>query len=252
VGDQPVSVRPYNYLEIAAIALHLQGDLLSSENRTFDKPNSPSPAGHPRAPEHPGRGWLNHYCKIRASGASYAYQYRQTNNIGANNLVQPDRVIDRLLGNTAITAVVLVDDFIGSGGTAIKSLEPLAARVLELHGRPDVSWFVSAVSGLATGAQAIEASGPGRQLDIRVAVAHPLLASDLPFGSDSTLFDEEEQRAFRLMLRKYEKRVGSTMSLGYGELAVPVVLPDNCPNNAPAALWHHGANWRPLFTRTAK
>ena len=187
-----------------------------------------------------------------SSGASYAYQYRQINNIGANNLVPQDRVIDRLLANTAITAVVLVDDFIGSGGTAIKSLEPLAARVHELRGRPDVSWFVVAVSGLATGAHAVEASEAGRSLDVHVAVAHPLLSTDLPFDSESTLFDEAGQRAFRELLVKYEKRVGSTMSLGYGQVAAPVVLPDNCPNNAPAALWYPGPDWRPLFARTAR
>ena len=38
MGDQPVSVRPCNYLEIAAITMHPQGDLLSSGTRTSTIP----------------------------------------------------------------------------------------------------------------------------------------------------------------------------------------------------------------------
>src|SRR5450759_2621453 len=53
--DQTLSVRRDNYLEIAAIMMHPQGDPPELGNRTFSKPNSPSPAGHPRAPDHPRR-----------------------------------------------------------------------------------------------------------------------------------------------------------------------------------------------------
>jgi hypothetical protein len=54
--DQSLSVRPDLYREIAAIALHPQGEPPELENKVFDNPNPPSSAGHPRAPDHPGRG----------------------------------------------------------------------------------------------------------------------------------------------------------------------------------------------------
>ena len=56
VRDQTLSVRHNIYRETAAIALHPQGDPPELGNKVFDNPNSPSSAGHPRAPASRGRG----------------------------------------------------------------------------------------------------------------------------------------------------------------------------------------------------
>jgi hypothetical protein len=53
---QPLSVRRDIYCEIAAIALHPQGDPPELGTEGFDNPNPPSSTGHFRAPGHRGRG----------------------------------------------------------------------------------------------------------------------------------------------------------------------------------------------------
>jgi hypothetical protein len=185
-----------------------------------------------------------------SSGNAYAYTYRQANNIRTNNVVEPGRLIDLLLNRHDIKAVVLIDDFVGSGQTAIKAIELLAKRVDELRARPEVSWFLFAVTGLENATSAIAESAPGRKLGLRVEFAHPLLAASLPLDGDSTVFAAEEREQFRTLLTKYGKRISARRPLGFGEFAAPVVLPDNCPNNAPPILWSDGGNWKPLFPRT--
>lgn len=59
VRDQALSVRSELYREIAAIALHPQGDPPELGNKVFSNPNSPSPVGHSRAPGVPGVRTVN-------------------------------------------------------------------------------------------------------------------------------------------------------------------------------------------------
>jgi AAA ATPase domain len=186
-----------------------------------------------------------------SSGEAFAYTYRQANNISSNSVVPALRLVDRLLARTDVTTVVLIDDFIGSGGTAIKALKPLAARIGELGARSEVQWFLFAVSGLQSGAEAIARSSEARKLGLRVELALPLLEVDLPFGDRGTVYEADERPLAEATFRKYGKDL-SLWPLGFGEQCAPVVFPDNCPNNAPPVLWSDANGWRPLFRRTGR
>jgi hypothetical protein len=186
-----------------------------------------------------------------ASGEAFAYKYRMANNIAVNNVVASNRLIDKLGGREDVRTVVLVDDFVGSGGTAIKALQQISQRAAELHSRSEVQWFLFAVSGTPRGAQAVADSREGRALGIRVELAFPLLDADMPFGAKSTVFSPTERVNAEHVIRKYGDRLGSN-PMGYGGLSAPIVFPDNCPNNAPPILWSDANGWRPLFRRTTK
>lgn len=186
-----------------------------------------------------------------SSGEAFAYKYRQANNISQRNLVPEDRVIDRLLASQELTAVVLVDDFIGSGKTVAKSIERLAHRVGELRSRPDVQWFTFAVAGRAAAATEIAESTAGLRLGVQVELALPLSERDMPFSQESTLFSEAERTEAARMLTKYGQSL-ARWPLGFGDMSALVVFPENCPNNVPAVLWSDIGGWRPLFPRTPR
>ncbi len=78
-----------------------------------------------------------------SSGQSIAYKYRQANNLRQRNVVSVNEIAGRLNEDKAIRAVVLVDDFIGSGKTAAKTFAHLADIK-----RSDVQFFMFAVSGI--------------------------------------------------------------------------------------------------------
>lgn len=186
-----------------------------------------------------------------SSGDSFAYTYRQANNIRRQNMIDADRLIERLKTRSDVNTVVLVDDFIGSGDSAIKGLKPLADRVGELNSRPAISWFLFAVTGIPKGVEAVADSEVATTLGLRVELSHVLADADTLFSTNSTVFQEEDERdQARDMLQRYGQRTGTRWPLGFGDQAAPVVFPQNCPNNAPAILWSDGNGWQPLFVRT--
>jgi hypothetical protein len=189
--------------------------------------------------------------KVGGSGHQFAYTYRQANNIRSQNMIDPERLIDRLTSRPDVKTVVLVDDFIGSGKTAIKALTPIAERVGEMKSRPAVTWFLFAVTGLPAGVEAVADSEPGRALALQVELSHTLTQADMLFSSRSTVYQDPDERSrAREMLQRYAKRIGARWPLGFGGHAAPIVFPDNCPNNAPAVLWADSNDWTPLFLRT--
>jgi hypothetical protein len=64
---QPRSVRRDFYGYRASITHHPQGEPPELGNRTFDKPNPPSPAGRSRAPAHPGGAVVTAHSGLDAS-----------------------------------------------------------------------------------------------------------------------------------------------------------------------------------------
>ena len=187
-----------------------------------------------------------------SSGDSFAYSYRQANNIHTSNVVRSAKLIERLNARHDVTSVVLVDDFVGSGGTAVGALGPLAKQARQLSGRPPVNWFLFAVTGLPDGVRTISQSAPASELRLRVELAHPLSEADLPLHTDSTVFETPDEReAARSLMIKYGQRSGMKFPLGYSEQAALVTFSENCPNNAPGVIWSDAGSWRPLFRRTA-
>jgi hypothetical protein len=186
-----------------------------------------------------------------SSGEAFVYTYRQANNVSRSNIVPASRLKERLASRDGVKTVVLVDDFIGSGGTAMKSIAAVADQVRDLPKRASLSWYLFAVTGLPEGVDAVASSDAALQLGLRVELAHPLSEASLPFSSGSSVFTEREDREqARRCVVEYGERIGAKWPLGFGGDAALVVFPDNCPNNAPAILWSDAGGWGPLFART--
>jgi hypothetical protein len=182
------------------------------------------------------------------SGQAIAYKYRQANNIRQRNVVGVGEIRARLTKDDAIRAVVLVDDFIGSGKTVAETL----AQIGDVK-RPDVQFFMFAVSGIPDALGELERDSSAAALGLRVEVAHPLTPSHRPFTAESTVFkNEDEQAKAERVVRQFGSRLVPAMPLGFQQQSALVTFPDNCPNNAPPILWSDSKGWRPLFPRTAR
>lgn len=182
-----------------------------------------------------------------SSGQMIAYKYRQANNIRQRNLVALDEIARRC-DDDSIRAVVLVDDVIGTGGTAKKALDGLSGS-----GVPSLDTYVFAVTGVPEGLQGIESSRAARKLGAAVDVAVPLLDQQRPFVAESPVFgSSDEQAAAREVAESYGKKLAPSMPLGYRDQAILLALPDNCPNNVPPIFWSDSEGWVPLFPRTAR
>lgn len=186
--------------------------------------------------------------EVGASGQAIAYKYRQANNIRQRNVLSVDAIGPRLKQDGTIRAVVLVDDFIGSGKTVAETLERVGDG-----GRPDVQFFVFAVSGLPEALVELEQTARATELRLRVEVAHPLTPTQRPFASDSTVYKTDDERArAEYLVREFGSCLAPRMPMGFGQQAALVTFPDNCPNNAPPILWSDTDGWHPLFPRTPR
>ncbi len=182
------------------------------------------------------------------SGQAIAYKYRQANNVRLRNVVAVEEIAERLSQDSAVRAVVLVDDFIGSGKTLAKALKELT----ELDA-PHVQFFAFVVSGIREAMSKLERGSEASALRLRVEAAHAVTSSQRPFTPESTVFrnDDDQARAEQIV-RQYGTQLVGSMPLGFEQQAALITFPDNCPNNVPPIFWSDANGWRPLFPRTAR
>jgi len=112
---------------------------------------------------------------------------------------------------------------------------------------------VVSLVGSEEGVTAVQESVPGRALGLRAELAYPLEARNQPFGPESTVFSDDDERSeAEQVVRAYGEPLWSAWPLGYQNSAALVCLPENCPNNVPPVFWSDANGWQPLFRRTAR
>lgn len=141
-------------------------------------------------------------------------------------------------------ALVLVDDFIGSGKRASSFLDSLwfSPSLRSWHSFGWIKLVVAAYSGTESGVAFV-----------RKAVGHPdvQLYRDCP-----TLWDLPWTQPLKDSVADLCKRYGArtsrpNMRLGFRDSMSLLVFEHGCPNNVPAILWSSkGSKWRALFPST--
>ena len=187
------------------------------------------------------------------SGSSYARIYAQENNIFDNNIVHFSDIPKKLHTKSGITAIVFVDDIIGSGGSAVASLNNLDAMCGKLISGNEVTVFISAICGLHTGIDKLEKAIAKVPFDAEVVDADRLTEADQCFTKRSEVFSSEGERdsAKQIALQK-GKELERKQPLGYDNSQLLVAFHDSCPNNTLPILWKESTGkvkWTPLFKR---
>jgi hypothetical protein len=161
--------------------------------------------------------------------------------------------------------VMLVDDFAGSGYTLLHpSNGGWGGKLMRLKGHldrlvhdrlvaPDASvcliLYIASASAYRNLGECIDRAGLGWDLKVVQILPDSLSQIGNPIAALS-------QKYFDPILRdEHKAKGGSDPSLGFGGLALPVVLPHNTPNNSVGLLWadtserYDGAQRRALFPR---
>ena len=187
------------------------------------------------------------------SGSSYARIYTTENNIFSRNEVHCDHIPKALQTNSEIKAIVFVDDIIGSGDSAVESLNRLNTMCGELIHDKQITVFISAICGLHLGKERLENAIKKVPFNAEVIVSDLLTEADQCFSDQSEVFSSpsERDRAKRIAL-EYGKKL-KERPFGYKNSQLLVAFRDNCPNNTLPILWKESTGkvkWTPLFKRS--
>jgi len=154
-------------------------------------------------------------------------------------------------GASHTQAIIIVEDFIASGGTARKALHERHAA-WKAAGVPldEVPVFLVAIAGFDKALGRVRSALRELEWDAFVHAAVPLDDTDRIFSDSSRIFPDAAERE---LARTIAFERGSVLEpkhpLGFDDSQAPVCFESRCPNNAPPVLWKAAPSWRPLFAR---
>jgi hypothetical protein len=181
---------------------------------------------------------------VGKSGAMMAYEFRVANELPEGNFAEEER--ENYFRERMVENVVLIDDVLGTGDTAISEAKRLVEETTAL-GVKNV--FVLAICGFAAAVKRIEEE----------AGAHAFAAftygdadtAGTPDGDFYGGLDPSTRAQYMERLKYYNKRC-SRSELGYGNVGALLAFRHNTPNVSLPVIWGDGNGWKPLFPRVGR
>jgi hypothetical protein len=186
------------------------------------------------------------------SGATHLLKpFRDENRIYAECVVDADAVPKRLTRDDEVRAVLVLEDFIGTGTTAQRGLDRLTEGWTAGGAWPqDVPVYLLAVCGFESAVERVRTHATKLSLSVAVEVADLLGETDRAFSPESSLFAEtaDRERAKAIAIDRGGQLEPKT-PLGYRDSQALVCFESRCPNNTLPILRKDGPTWDALFPR---
>lgn len=200
---------------------------------------------------HRGDILVTHLGGIAKSSAHYARVFCKENKIILRNAVGHDELAAKLQSKEVeVRGVVIVDDLIGTGATAIESLTEFDSAVGKVLRDSGIPIFLIAVCGFQEAIEKVENFLRKLTIQVELHVCDELHESDRAFNAKSRAFSSERDliRARDLAIAKGQE-LEKKWPLGYGDSQGLVAFFEACPNNTLPILWKSSKEWRALFPR---
>ncbi|MFZ3171817.1 MAG: ATP-binding protein [Carboxydocellales bacterium] len=188
---------------------------------------------------------------VGKSGAECAKLYADENAIPSkNNVIERGKLRQLLEKNQGISAIVFVDDILGTGNTACEYIRSLNDDCGDLIRSGRYRVFLFAICGLVEAKEKLVKQIDELNLTIDVHLCDPLDNTDKCFSEESKFFSDysDKQMAKKIASDNGYNLVKSD-PLGHGNCQLAVVFEWNCPNNSLPIFWKEQKNWFPLFKR---
>jgi hypothetical protein len=185
------------------------------------------------------------------SGSQYARVYADLNRIYVDQVVGIAELPNFLGVHSETRGVILVDDFIGSGNTAIECLRGQGQMAVKALSERSIPTYLGIVCGYRSGIERVEAFAAEGGLDLRVMAGDVLTDGMKCFAAGAGVFSSDSERAAaERIARSYGERLVAKNPLGYGDGQSLVVFNRQCPNNVLPILWKEvKGKWVALFPR---
>jgi hypothetical protein len=187
------------------------------------------------------RQWFVPVGYVAKSGSAIAFFYRKQNDLPAQRFLMAKDLTSAHF--TDGSAVVFLDDFIGSGHQAVQFWWNVVVPMLP---KSHVTQFVlGSLVGYEEGIKHIEES-----TKLKVVALDVLDDSDRAFSSTSRAFQNADERATALaIIQKYGARLYPKFPAGYADSQSVLGFFYSTPNNSLPVLWSTEGGWFPLLPR---
>lgn len=193
---------------------------------------------------------VSHLGGVAKSGVRYGQLYADENQLFADSVIERDRIGRAIRALTDTRALVFVDDFIGTGQSALEAFRALATTEGEILQSDRLVLVYVVVCGFEAGRARLETELELLRLPVIVHICEPMTEADRCFSENSEVLPDKNTRLkTRDLVESYGRRLLPAAPLGFGDGQALVVFEWNCPNNTLPILWSQHADWRPLFKR---
>lgn len=186
------------------------------------------------------------------SGAYYAKQFADENKIFHQNVVEKNKIFDKISKSTEdVNGLIFIDDFIGTGRSITENLSELLTNesLIKLINDKEIIVFIIAISGFTESKELILRKFNTIN-NFEISICDPLSISDKIFHEDSRHFESSAERLkTRDLISKFGEQLEKGHPLGYYDSQAIIVFEQSCPNNSLPVLWKDKKTWSPLFKR---
>lgn len=188
----------------------------------------------------------------KSGGGHYAKLYADENKIYYKNVIEKRLIGDVINTNTSAKALIFIDDFIGTGGTARKYFTEIESAFGDVLRNSSINLYFLAICGFEQRKDELDDFLKSINLDVNTHICDPFDDSAKCFHKHSPIFSSQsEKEEAKLLAYEYGAKLVSKNYLGYGDCQTAVIFETNCPNNNLPILWEYSDKlpWTPLFPR---
>jgi hypothetical protein len=166
------------------------------------------------------------------------HKFRHANNMASRNysdlFIHRSDILRSGLGSE--DAIVLVDDFVGTGGQVCDAWNEHYGELVASVGRV----YLIVVAAYSEGLRRVE-----REIDLEVVPNHHLALADNIFADECSHFTPAEKARLLTFCQKADPRNPK----GHGDCGLVVVFAHGSPNNTISVLRADNKDWEGLFRR---
>ncbi|WP_342543314.1 hypothetical protein MHH33_06965 [Paenisporosarcina sp. FSL H8-0542] len=179
------------------------------------------------------------------SGSMISYHFRILNGISETNFIHESHI--EQIKNKEIQNIVLVDDVVASGDTAVKEINRLRESLIIIN--PEIKVFLLSVCGMRKGLDRIN-----EEVGVSSFAAYEYTELDTITSFDSPFYEGikfDQRNALKEKIIEYGK-ITYKSGLGYKGIGALMVFPYNTPNCTLPVVWGDVKGWIPLFKRAGR
>ena len=190
---------------------------------------------------------VSFFGEVGKSSAKIARHYADEVGIYTANVVAMDQIEGRLVPSDLVSTVVLLDDFVGTGGTLsghLQDNQDMLRRVAE-----NARVVLMALCATNEGAVKVEAMIDQLGCPVEFHAVDQLGPEARCLSESARVFGPDERDVAERILSHWGALLVKKHPLGFGNGQLLVVFDDTIPNNSLPILWQERKGFRPLFRR---